>query len=318
MTDKQNKGKEKRNLPKKKNGKILRFFIWLLIVFMALSGSLALFKVYKMDAQYSEKIEKVLKKTGTSVKENIYSVKMEKVLSDFVNVYMNYSSNQDLQQEREKALLNYFADGLKDYKNLTQAGSRVLLQQTFYDLIETKKYNIAKFEVAYKNVTQVKTSNKLNAKMKLVEQEKKMLLNVPFIEKDGAFLVVGNPYFTSVEKNVAPTFEIVSKSVGSTQVPTNEKEKVREFLMSFFEKYTTVSVEDMGYMMHAPQTLEGLRDFSELQGLEVYKQDEIYVLKTSVIYKEKEFDLYNIENYYIELSLKDGKYFVENFEHGGI
>ena len=89
---------------------------------------------------------------------------------------------------------------------------------------------------------------------------------------------------------------------------------MENFTKDFFKKYTTYKQEEMKYIMEVPESISG-KEFNTLENFEVYKDNDKYLIVTTVIFQEKDFKLSTREKFKLVVITKDNKYFVEKLEH---
>ncbi|HGJ0102403.1 TPA: conjugal transfer protein, partial [Staphylococcus aureus] len=87
--------------------------------------------------------------------------------------------------------------------------------------------------------------------------------------------------------------------------------KLKAFVEDFFNKYTKSKADDMAYLMDNPEGLEDTREVSKISDLRIYPKKNDYVIKAEVLMKDKGSPLENLEHYTLEVTKKDGKYYVK-------
>lgn len=324
--------KDKRKLPQAKgNGKVLRFLIWAVIVFISISGVLALLRSQNAlnKAKNSQQVLAKIQESAGERKQDAYtSPKIEVYANHFIDVYMNVP--KDGKEKRNEELSKLYAKNFKldEVKNFE--GYRKLIGKTLYDVSYEKEYTVLHYKVTYENVKIEKKQvqppqtdpNQPPPPPETKEEEVKAkhtaLLNVPITSKNGKYAVVENPYFTASEELQADDIKSVENPlVTKEQIKFDKKEPIEKWLKEFFAKYADSKPQDMSYMMSEPKALGGIKSFVKIEELNVYPTNEkdTFTVKAIVTFKEKDIDLQNKEVFSLQLKLKDGKYFVENFKN---
>lgn len=325
--------KDKRKLPqaRKGNGKVLRFLIWTVIVFISFSGILALLRSQNAlnKAKNSQQVLAEMKENVGEHKQDAYtSPKIEVYANRFIDVYMNVP--KDGKEKRQEELSKLYAKGFKLDAVNNFDGYRKLIGKTLYDVSYEKNYTILRYKVTYENVKVEKKQvqpqqtdpNQPPPQPQTKDEEVKAkhtaLLNISISSKNGKYAVVENPYFTVADELQANDIKSIENPLAAKeQLKFDKKESIEKWLNEFFTKYADSKTEDMSYMMEEPKALSGIKSFVKIEELNVYPTDEkdTFTVKTVVTFKEKDIDLQNKEVFSLQLKLKDGKYFVEKFKN---
>lgn len=324
--------KDKRKLPQSRgNGKGLKVIIWIVIVFIAFSGVLALMRsqnALNKSKNAQQVIAEIKEGAGEHDKNDYSSPKLEVYANRFVDVFMNVP--KDKKEERKAQLSKLYAKGFKLDESTNFEGYRKLLGKQLYDVTYEKDYAVLKYRVSYENVKiekkQVQPPQKdpnqppppPENKEEEVKKQHVALLNIPISSKNGKYAVIENPYFTPQEELQANDIKsVVNPLSEKEQLKFDKKEPIEKWLNEFFVKYADSKASDMSYMMAKPQALSGIKSFVKIEELNVYptKQKDTFTVKTVVKFKEKDIDLESNEVFSLQLKLKDGKYFVENLKN---
>lgn len=324
--------KDKRKLPQAKgNGKVLRFLIWTVIVFISVSGVLALLRSQNAlnKAKNSQQVLAKMQESAGEHKQDAYtSPKIEVYANYFIDVYMNVP--KDGKEKRQEALSKLYAKNFKLDEAKNFEGYRKLIGKTLYDVSYEKDYTVLSYKVTYENVKIEKKQvqppqtdpNQPPPPPETKEEEVKTkhtaLLNVPISSKNGKYAVVENPYFTASDELQADDIKSVENPLATKeQLKFDKKEPIEKWLNEFFTKYADSKPQDMSYMMSEPKALSGIKSFVKIEELNVYptEEEKVFTVKAVVTFKEKDIDLQNKEAFSLQLKLKDGKYFVENFKN---
>lgn len=295
---KQEEFSRKLEVNKRKN-KFIVFTVWFL-VFSILFSSIFLIATKGMDKIKLSNNIKAIEKIENQIQGiPIYNARTDNFAKNFATLYINY--DREKQQERKKALELLSLENLKD--NIADASDveRSLNSIRLYS-VEDKEKDIQ----VYKYIVSYTLKNKDNKK------NKQEILNVPVKIIDNNYLVCDFPYFSDIPKDTA-TGSYQEKEV-KLETEKDKRQELESFTKDFFKKYTTYKKEEMQYIMKNPESLSG-KEFNTLENFEVYKDNDKYLVITTVVIQEKDFKLSTREKFKLTIIVKDDKYFVEKLEH---
>lgn len=295
---KQEEFSRKLEVNKRKN-KFIVFTVWFL-VFSILSSSIFLIVTKGMDKIKLSNNIKAIEKIENQIQGiPIYNARTDNFAKNFATLYINY--DREKQQERKKALELLSLENLKDNIADTSDVERTLNSIRLYS-VEDKEKDIQ----VYKYIVSYTLKNKDNKK------NKQEILNVPVKIIDNNYLVCDFPYFSDIPKDTA----IGSYQEKEVKLETekDKRQELESFTKDFFKKYTTYKKEEMQYIMKNPESLSG-KEFNTLENFEVYKDNDKYLVITTVVIQEKDFKLSTREKFRLTIIVKDDKYFVEKLEH---
>lgn len=283
----------------KRKNKFIIFTVWF-IVFSILSSSIFLIATKGMDKiKLSNNINAIEKIENQIQGIPIYNARTDNFAKNFATLYMNY--DREKQQERKKALELLSLENLKDNIADTSDVERSLNSIRLYT-VEDKEKDVQ----VYKYIVSYTLKNKDNKK------NKQEILNVPVKIIDNNYLVCDFPYFSDIPKDTA-TGSYQEKEV-KLETEKDKRQELESFTKDFFKKYTTYKKEEMQYIMKNPESLSG-KEFNTLENFEVYKDNDKYLVITTVVIQEKDFKLSTREKFKLTIIVKDDKYFVEKLEH---
>ena len=295
---KQEEFSRKLEVNKRKN-KFIIFTVWFL-VFSILSSSIFLIVTKGMDKIKLSNNIKAIEKIENQIQGiPIYNARTDNFAKNFATLYINY--DREKQQERKKALELLSLENLKDNMADTSDVERTLNSIRLYS-VEDKEKDIQ----VYKYIVSYTLKNKDNKK------NKQEILNVPVKIIDNNYLVCDFPYFSDIPKDTA-TGSYQEKEV-KLETEKDKRQELESFTKDFFKKYTTYKKEEMQYIMKNPESLSG-KEFNTLENFEVYKDNDKYLVITTVVIQEKDFKLSTREKFRLTIIVKDDKYFVEKLEH---
>lgn len=268
------------------------------------------------------------KEEGT---ENIPKGEAQIFVSDFISEFINIKSDSEYLDTRANNLKLYMAFNSKfqDESNPIYYpkgfdGERILKSQKLFGIDDKK--NIYKYKVEYESkVTkeiekEVTTGKGKKKKTKVVtdhEEEVKqhhLLLNVPIVYKEGEFSVKSMPYF-EVIPDLKGNIEVADNKIELDEYEGNEKEDIEKFINSFFEKYTSESVEDLAYLMENPQSISGALELDNLTDLKIYYKDEEFIVTLTLTLVDGLTGINQTENIKLVISKNGKNYYVNKFEH---
>lgn len=295
---KQEEFSRKLEVNKRKN-KFIIFTVWF-IVFSILSSSIFLIATKGMDKiKLSNNINAIEKIENQIQGIPIYNARTDNFAKNFATLYINY--DREKQQERKKALELLSLENLKDNMADTSDVERTLNSIRLYT-VEDKEKDVQ----VYKYIVSYTLKNKDNKK------NKQEILNVPVKIIDNNYLVCDFPYFSDIPRDTA-TGSYQEKEV-KLDSEKDKRQELESFTKDFFKKYTTYKKEEMQYIMKNPESLSG-KEFNTLENFEVYRDNDKYLVITTVVIQEKDFKLSTREKFKLTIILKDDKYFVEKLEH---
>ena len=295
---KQEEFSRKLEVNKRKN-KFIIFTVWF-IVFSILVLSIFLITTKGMDKIKLSNNIKAIEKIENQIQGiPIYNARTDNFAKNFATLYINY--DREKQQERKKALELLSLENLKDNMADTLDVERTLNSIRLYS-VEDKEKDVQ----VYKYIVSYTLKNKDNKK------NKQEILNVPVKIIDNNYLVCDFPYFSDIPKDTA-TGSYQEKEV-KLDSEKDKRQELETFTKDFFKKYTTYKKEEMQYIMKNPESLSG-KEFNTLENFEVYKDNDKYLVITTVVIQEKDFKLSTREKFRLIIIVKDDKYFVEKLEH---
>jgi len=295
---KQEEFSRKLEVNKRKN-KFIIFTVWFL-VFSILVSSIFLITTKGMDKIKLSNNIKAIEKIENQIQGiPIYNARTDNFAKNFATLYINY--DREKQQERKKSLELLSLENLKDNIADTSDVERTLNSIRLYS-VEDKERDVQ----VYKYIVSYTLKNKDNKK------NKQEILNIPVKIIDNNYLVCDFPYFSDIPKDTA-TGSYQEKEV-KLETEKDKRQELESFTKDFFKKYTTYKKEEMQYIMKNSESLSG-KEFNTLENFEVYKDNDKYLVITTVVIQEKDFKLSTREKFKLTIILKDDKYFVEKLEH---
>lgn len=299
---------ETRKLPKgkKSHGKGARTFVWIVLVIIVIAGPISFIRsgnaLKKSEAAQDQTQEE---SDHELVNEEKYDSPQFKIYANhFVCDYINIPKSDDREGYTDQ-LKQYFVseDFLPD---MDFEGERKLLGKTYYGKEQEGDHVVAQYKIAYK------TTKKGDDE----PTKQDMMIHIP-IRYDEGFAVVEPVSFGEVpnlksdhQKAVSNPYEEENKD----EISPSDRGKLDDWISDFFADYASQSKEDMAYMMDDPEALNGLLEFQDIGALHVYQDDDRFIAKVNVTYKEPEVDITHQEPYTLKVKRMNGNYYVEKME----
>lgn len=254
----------------------------------------------------------------------------QRFLASFIPLYMNKLNNGEEQTKRNEQLADYYTSSIptEEEGNSTQT----LKAQTFYHFKKASGTMIAQYVVHYtvsypvekeKMVQRKEGKKTISEKQSYTDQEetdKTVLLNIPLIQKDQQFKIIGLPYYTSVPELVAKKVTEKKADFDSyKKLSEDESESVTAFLKEFYSYYTSGDKKQVTYLMERPEVAPEGYEVSDSEPA-VYKDNESYVVTDTVTLKEKETKNTHRESFAFKITKKGDNFYIKQFSHdaGGI
>lgn len=301
---------ETRELPKgnRTNAKTIRIIVWSVLVIVMGAGILgflransALTQAKQANAELQDEAEQNLEN-----QEAYESPQFEVYANRFVEDYMNIPKDSDSREGYEENLGEYFVSDeyMPDMKEFE--GKRELKNKTYYGMKQEENHVIAQYKVNYT----------IESSEDDEPTEKENMLNIP-IKYDEGFAVVEPVFFEdvpSLENNEQAEVDNGYDEESDNELSMNEQQEVEEWVEDFFHDYAEGTKDDMAYMMDDPEGLNGVQDFKDLEEIDVYKEDNIYVAKVIANFEETEVNITHQEPYTLYIKQKEGKFYVQSMK----
>ncbi|HBI9153799.1 TPA: conjugal transfer protein, partial [Staphylococcus aureus] len=178
-----------------------------------------------------------------------------------------------------------------------------------YDLKITEKKEVKVKKKKDKKDKDKKDEYETKTEEKERTETKKALLNIPVKSENNKYVVIEYPHFSTIPSNQLKKATLVKDSLENEKREDNPK--LKAFVEEFFDKYCKSKSDDMAYLMDNPEGLEDTREVSKISDLRIYPKGDDYVVKAEVLMKDKGSPLENLEHYTLDITKKDGKYYVK-------
>ena len=289
-----------RKLPVSKGkSKILKYSIWTFVIVCLVFGAFTLFTRGYDKIRLTNNINAVSKIEQQIQGIPIYNARTDNFAKNYATVYLNYSV--DKRDERKAELSKLSLESLPDNLADTSDVERTLNSIRLYS-VEDKGKDIQVYKYIVNYTLKVKDNKK----------NKQEIINIPVKLIDNNYLVCDYPYFSDIPKDTA--FGRYEEEKPKLEVEKDKRQELESFTKDFFKKYTTYKQDEMKYIMENPESISG-KDLERIENLEVYKDNNSYLILATPIFKEKDFKLSTKEKFKLTVVVKDNKYYVSKFEH---
>src|SRR5699024_11468207 len=228
---------KEKNPVRKDNTKKVAFLVWLLILGMFFIAFLSVYLSLNTRSALNDTDRTLSNLNKNQNKEDIPINEADEFLSGFVSTYMNIKNNDEYLEERKEELQKYLVkngtmDG--DFSSIYDLGDikggRILKS---YNLLSyDEKNDIFKYKVEYDSVYEEKKDEEIESEV--------LVLNIPVVYESGKFNVSAVPYFERMPE-LTGSIEVESDDIDLDEYTGKERDKIEEFMNSFFEKYATES-----------------------------------------------------------------------------
>lgn len=302
---KQKKPKIKKDFsPKKINSrKYVKYSIYLLVVFWTI-GTI---RGYTANNNSAKPVEITQKET---VENFATTIGAENLASKFVKEYFKW--NKDDFQEREKRLQPYLREGMDEQAGLrfdSITGNAFLDNSELWKIEETGKDTADfTFKVSYKVKTTEEREVKNGNRTKKVKEEKdngpyERWIQIPIITDGKAFLINGNPTFTS--KPETAKIKPLESKPESAEADQETVAEITEFLKTFFKQYSTGTAAELEYLTtdKSIQPLGGTIVFGSIEELRILENKKnSSIVEVNAVFTDSNSKVQVLQKYNLEVS----------------
>lgn len=321
-----------RKIPKYKDRRklvVLFFYAFLILLFILLiSAFVNAIKSNQKSIDTMKKVSQIQKNYEDNAETVQYSPKLKLYADDFIDLYVNIPKDIKDFETRTDNLAKFFPSDYKNMDKKDETSQRQLNSKEFYNIKRKDKQTIIQYivnyDVKFVETKEVKVKKKKKDEKdkdeyetKTEENERKvnqnLLLNIPIQSNKDKFVVIEQPFFTAI-----PDIHLSKSKMVEDNFKDNKREdnpKLKAFVDDFFKKYASSKSEDMSYLMDNPVALEDTREVASIKNLRVYPDGDDYVVKAEVFMKDKGSPVENLENYTLEVTSKDGKFYVTKMKN---
>lgn len=321
---------ERKSLPKYRNHRkkivIIFYTILVLLTILLIASFIRASKANNESKEAVNKTQEIQKKYEDNAETVQYNPNLKLYADKYIDAYMTIPKDGKAKEERQKALANFYPSDYKTPTENTENVERKLNEKEFFNIKRKDKQTIIQYIVSYdlkiteKKEVKVKKKKDKKDKDKKDEYEtkteekertetKKALLNIPVKSENNKYVVIEYPHFSTIPSNQLKKATLVKDSLENEKREDNPK--LKAFVEEFFDKYCKSKSDDMAYLMDNPEGLEDTREVSKISDLRIYPKGDDYVVKAEVLMKDKGSPLENLEHYTLDITKKDGKYYVK-------
>ncbi|EGP0010709.1 MULTISPECIES: conjugal transfer protein [Enterococcus] len=272
-----------------------------------------------------EELDRLESKIKSTDKNDLNIFLAERFMEDFIKEYMNKPDNEDDFNKRQNNLKAYMVDKLpaEEFNNIKQK----LLDFKLYDFEKQGTAYVAKYYVTYKieypvekerTVKKKVDKKEVEVKEKYKENESKelsVILNIPFVQKDGKSKVTALPYYSKISNLTLDGVKGFNREVnGLEKASESESGKINDFIKEFYAVYTSGDLKQATYMMDSPQVIDGAFEITDSKP-EIYKDGKSYVVYDTINLREKDTENQHKEQVIIKITEKNGNFYVKEFKH---
>lgn len=292
--------------------KWLQRIVWIGIVFLSISGTLAFLQTQGIRVVVQSLNKEVLaiqKEQKKTARQSIaLTPEIESFMNRFAALYMTISEDSETQTLRQETLIKeYYAHGLTE--NMPAfVGKRTLKSAAFVSLKLVEGVPTAIYKVVYVIETTKEEGEKA------VEVQASQLLNIPFQASKVGCRVVSYPYFTALQENKEKADFLTYDPEAYETVEKETQNQLTEFLEDFLEKYAENVSKDMRYMMDDPEGLGGTAKVETVTS-KIYQTEGVFVIKAEVTFQDKGTALLRQEHMTLEVIEKAEKFYVKKLTH---
>lgn len=322
---------ERKSLPKYRNHRkkivIIFYTILVLLTILLIASFIRASKANNESKEAVNKTQEIQKKYEDNAETVQYNPNLKLYADKYIDAYMNIPKDGKAKEERQKALADFYPSDYKTPTENTENVERKLSEKEFFNIKRKDKQTIIQYIVNYElKITEkkeVKVKKKKDKKDKDKKDEyetkteekdrienKQALINIPVKSENNKYVVIEYPHFSTIPSNQLKKARLVKDNLENEKREDNPK--LKAFVEEFFDKYAKNKADDMAYLMDNPEGLEDIREVSKISDLRIYPKGDNYVVKAEVLMKDKGSPLENLEHYTLDITKKDGKYYVKD------
>lgn len=291
------KSKEKKEvLPRQYNQRAYnRLFVGGLVGFILLSGGAMATNIIRVNAK-----PQTVEVAKEEKEEQSVNYRLQNWSNSFAYYYFNFSSDTQEQMRQLDRLESFYASPL-EIKNNSHVRQPSKLNSI-------KLMEVTDSEVVY--LVSYTTNPDTKEKVDTVTE-----FHIPYRVKNNKFYVSDLPYYSTPEDDQLKELENkeVIRLIPSLNVPTEQQEKLDEFLKLFFTNYTT-SQENLNLVSKDVKILSG-NEFKTLDFTSYVIDDKQVKATVQVTFMSADKNTRS-ENFTLELKEKGSSYEVVKMTHG--
>lgn len=271
--------------------------IWIIIVSMFLLSLLSYITV--LGSQNEEEVKEV--ENTASGPESIEFAKL------FASTYFTWDAEGESLTNRSEKLEPMMAEGLDNHAGLVIGTIEWDSRLQSARVVEVEEIGADKALI-----TLAVTQNLTKEDEKVT---KEMLFTVP-VGFANAYGVYDLPSFAAIDTAT----EVSGAQLTGTPLDTGVEQNVKAFLDTFFQSYTTDTIDKLSYFLEDPENNRGLEStlsFVEVRQSTVLEESPtVYNVDAEVVFMEESTQIQYVASYRIQVTEKNGRYVVTQLKGG--
>lgn len=299
---------KEKTVVRKDRSRLIATCLWLLLVTILFVSVLGTWLSLNTRSSLNE-TNQVVEAKQLEDEETFNVISADEYISNFVRAFVNVQNDDAAIEERAETLRNYFVytQEFQDESNVMYTmpdfeGERTLNNINLFNVVEEDDHYLMQYKVNLTN------------RFKKEEIDQELLLNVPVLMENEKYSVKSAPYFTEVY-SLNGNIEVEEVNQTIEEYNGAEKENILAFVANFFEKYTTENVEEMGYIMHDPTSLNGAFVFDEMQETKVIAEKETFIVVTKVMFRDALTNIPHVNEVELVIRKNNNNYFVDDLTY---
>ncbi|MCT1577306.1 conjugal transfer protein [Oceanobacillus kimchii] len=299
---------KEKTVVRKDRSRLIATCLWLLLITILFVSVLGTWLSLNTRSSLNE-TNQVVEAKQAEDEETFNVISADEYISNFVRAFVNVQDDDAALEERAETLRNYFVytQEFQDESNVMYTmpdfeGDRTLNRVNLFNVVEEDDHYLMQYKVNLTN------------RFKKEEIDQELLLNVPVLMENEKYSVKSAPYFTEVY-SLNGNIEVEEGHQTIEEYNGAEKENILAFVANFFEKYTTEDMEEMGYIMNDPSSLNGAFVFDELQETKVIAEQETFIVVTKVMFRDALTNIPHVNEVELVIRKNNNNYFVEELTY---
>lgn len=319
--------KVKRPAIKKMEVKKFNRIFMAFMVFFLFSGVFSLFRTFgiggrvsQVQAVQEELSEKVQSESGTSSES--YPFAVNSFMKEFISEYIFLSADQDQMKARKENLKKFYASNVSAEGDELST-SRKLVASELSEIKDHGDYSTATYRVVYavdipyEEIKKEKNGDSFEdvSYIEYETQEKTVVMNIDFVEKENNYSIISTPYFSALTISDTEFEGVVKNEESGKALNADRLKELQTFLDIFFEKYATGTNEELQYFMKNVESLGGGYKVEAIESVEAFSHEEYTTVYVKVTFTEKDSGLKHKESFSLKLIKEEEQYKVNDLKH---
>jgi hypothetical protein len=268
------------------------FFFIALMLLVTWQASQVVKKNHQLKTNQANLEKKLDKASAGSLS---YNPLVGQYFEKFLNAYYNY--NQDQQDQWRDGLKPYFPSGFSLTQLGTWSGQQSLKDHKILGIFNVDGVRTVQYAITLEN----------NGK------QSNLTINIPYVQDNAQFTVVGLPYVSSDLNTVGHVGENRLDKSQKALTDQDTVDDVTSFTKAFLAKYVSSSKADMSLLMNDPQGLAGKVDLAGIDNIKVSGTEDNPVVTATMTVQVHDTDIKQNQQVRLELKKQQKTYFVNKF-----